>query len=49
VENIQQLQPNKLKIQTKNKKQLKTQPIVKKFYANTHNNNQRKIDFLKKD
>jgi hypothetical protein len=42
VENIQQLQPTNPKKQTKNKKQLKPQPIMKKFYANTHNNNQRK-------
>jgi hypothetical protein len=39
VENIQQLQPKLLKKQTKNQKQPKPQPNIKKFCANTHNNN----------
>jgi hypothetical protein len=42
VENIQQLQPKYLKTQAKTTKQPKIQPTLKKFYANTHNNNQRK-------
>jgi hypothetical protein len=43
VENNPLLQPKHLKTQTKNQKQPKTQPTEKKFYADTHNNNQTKI------